>query len=349
MASRRGRFSSPRATLLLDVIAKEKRIRARGVYGFFRRPRDRRRRRAVRRRGREAARFHFLRQQAAKDGHPGTAAGGDFVAPVCAGLTDYIGGFAVTTGHGLNRCRSRPARRLQRDSRRGAGHWLAEAFAEYMHELVRRQWGYGRDEGRDKEQLIREEYRGTARRPVTPPVPITPRRARCWSCSTWNATPACTLTNSFAMWPGSSVSGLYCVALLHRRKLGRDQLLDYHARKGMTLSEASAGWDPTSATNRPPPATTAPPNDCLPLPLAGEGRGEASRSRRRPVYFLPASCCCLCGLLVENAATTRAARSIAISLAHQASMLSTKHFWRLARQPGRLHVRVLEARLGHRK
>ena len=134
---------------------------------------------------------------------------------------------------------------------------LAEAFAEYLHEQVRRQWGYGRDEGLTKEQLIREEYRGIRPAAGYPACPDHTEKATLWQLLDVERNTGITLTESFAMWPGSSVSGLYFGHPASRYfsvgKLGRDQLVDYHARKGMTLAEAerwlgpNLGYEPTTA------------------------------------------------------------------------------------------------------
>jgi 5-methyltetrahydrofolate--homocysteine methyltransferase len=247
---------------LLDVMVRERLIRARGVYGFWRANavgddvdlygED----------GKPTARFHFLRQQAAKDGEPSRSLA-DFVAPRETGLTDHIGGFAVTTGFGLKELCDR-FRAKQDDYNaimaEALADRLAEAFAEYLHEQVRRQWGYGRDEGLSKEQLIREEYRGIRPAAGYPACPDHTEKATLWRLLDVERSTGIALTESFAMWPGSSVSGLYFGHPASRYfsvgKLGRDQLVDYHARKGMTLAEAerwlgpNLGYDPAADKDR---------------------------------------------------------------------------------------------------
>jgi 5-methyltetrahydrofolate--homocysteine methyltransferase len=244
---------------LLDVMVREKLIRARGVYGFFRANAagddvdlygdD----------GEKIERFHFLRQQAAKDGEPSRCLA-DFVAPRETGLVDHIGGFAVSTGFGLKElCESFRAKQDDYNAimAEALADRLAEAFAEYLHEEVRRQWGYGRDEGLTKEQLIREEYRGIRPAAGYPACPDHTEKATLWRLLDVERSTGIKLTESFAMWPGSSVSGLYFGHPASRYfsvgKLGRDQLVDYHARKGMTLAEAerwlgpNLGYEPGAA------------------------------------------------------------------------------------------------------
>jgi 5-methyltetrahydrofolate--homocysteine methyltransferase len=244
---------------LLDVMVRERLIRARGVYGFFRANAAGDDVDLYGDGGEKLARFHFLRQQAVKDGDPSRCLA-DFVAPRESGLVDHIGGFAVTTGFGLKELCER-FRAKQDDYNaimaEALADRLAEAFAEYLHEQVRRQWGYGRDEGLSKEQLIREEYRGIRPAAGYPACPDHTEKATLWKLLDVERSAGIALTESFAMWPGSSVSGLYFGHPASRYfsvgKLGRDQLVDYHARKGMTLAEAerwlgpNLGYDPATA------------------------------------------------------------------------------------------------------
>jgi 5-methyltetrahydrofolate--homocysteine methyltransferase len=244
---------------LLDTMVREKLIRARGVYGFFRANATGDDVELYGDGSERLARFHFLRQQAVKDGDPARCLA-DFVAPRETGLRDHIGGFAVTTGIGLKELCDR-FRAKQDDYNaimaEALADRLAEAFAEYLHEQVRRQWGYGRDEKLTKEQLIREEYRGIRPAAGYPACPDHTEKATLWRLLDVERNTGIALTESFAMWPGSSVSGLYFGHPESRYfsvgKLGRDQLLDYHVRKGMTLAEAerwlgpNLGYEPTAA------------------------------------------------------------------------------------------------------
>jgi 5-methyltetrahydrofolate--homocysteine methyltransferase len=134
---------------------------------------------------------------------------------------------------------------------------LAEAFAEWLHEQVRREWGYGKGEGLSKEQLIKEEYRGIRPAAGYPACPDHTEKGTLWRLLDAEKNAGISLTESFAMWPGSSVSGLYFGHPESRYfsvgKLGRDQLEDYHVRKGMTLAEAerwlspNLGYEPGAA------------------------------------------------------------------------------------------------------
>ncbi len=245
---------------LLDRIVNERLIRARGVYGFFRAN-------AI---GddvelcdvdgaRRLTRFHFLRQQAAKEGSEPSRCLADFIAPKETGLPDHIGGFAVTTGIGLTELCDR-FRAAHDDYNaimaEALADRLAEAFAEYLHKRVREEWGYGRGEDLTSEQLIREEYRGIRPAAGYPACPDHTEKATLWHLLDVERSTGMRLTESFAMWPGSSVSGLYFAHPAARYfpvgKIGRDQIVDYHTRKGMTVEEIerwlgpNLGYDPAA-------------------------------------------------------------------------------------------------------
>jgi 5-methyltetrahydrofolate--homocysteine methyltransferase len=245
---------------LLDVMVNERLIRARGVYGLFPAKAIGDDVEVYDDAGRPLDRFHFLRQQVAKDGEPSRCLA-DFIAPAEAGLADHIGGFAVTTGLGLKELCDRF--RAKNDDynaimAEALADRLAEAFAEYLHERVRREWGYGRSEGLSKEQLIREEYRGIRPAAGYPACPDHTEKGTLWRVLDVEKNTGITLTESFAMWPGSSVSGLYFAHPESRYftlgKIGRDQIVDYQARKGMTLAETerwlspNLGYEPAAAT-----------------------------------------------------------------------------------------------------
>ncbi len=133
-------------------------------------------------------RLHHIRQQTTKNREGVCYSLADFIAPKESGKPDWIGGFAVTAGHGVEALTERykaagddyNAIMVQALADR-----LAEAFAEYMHERVRKQyWGYAPDEALDNEALIAEKYRGIRPAPGYPACPIIPRRPRCSACST---------------------------------------------------------------------------------------------------------------------------------------------------------------------
>jgi 5-methyltetrahydrofolate--homocysteine methyltransferase len=244
---------------LLDVIVQEGLLRARGVYGFFRAQAVGDDVELYDESGAPITRFCFLRQQVAKEGEPSRCLA-DFVAPKETGLPDHIGGFAVTTGIGLKELCER-FRAKQDDYNaimaEALADRLAEAFAEHLHERVRREWEYGRSEHFSKEQLIREEYRGIRPAAGYPACPDHTEKGTLWRLLDVEKNAGITLTESFAMWPGSSVSGLYFGHPESRYftvgKLGRDQIADYQTRKGMPLVEIERwlgpylGYEPAAA------------------------------------------------------------------------------------------------------
>jgi len=234
------------ANALLDSIIEKKLITARGVYGFF--PAN-----AV---GDDVElytddtrktvldRFHFLRQQANKEGSEPCRSLVDFIAPKETGLPDYIGAFAVTSGIGAKELCDKF--RAENDDynaimAEAIGDRLAEAFAECLHKQARDEWGYGRQEGLSNEDLIHEKYRGIRPAPGYPACPDHTEKGTIWSLLDVEANTGMKITESFAMWPGSSVSGLYFAHPQSRYfslgKIDRDQVADYHERKGMSVAE----------------------------------------------------------------------------------------------------------------
>ena len=234
------------ANTLLDTIIEKKLITARGVYGFF--PAS-----AVgddvelytdETRGDVLTRLHFLRQQANKEGKEPCRSLADFVAPKETGLSDHIGAFAVTSGIGLKELCDRF--RAENDDynaimAEAIADRLAEAFAEYLHKRARDEWGYGRDEGLTPAELIQEKYRGIRPAPGYPACPDHTEKGTLWNLLDVQANTGMLITESFAMWPGSSVSGLYFAHPQSRYfvlgKIDRDQIADYADRKGMSVAE----------------------------------------------------------------------------------------------------------------
>jgi 5-methyltetrahydrofolate--homocysteine methyltransferase len=190
-----------------------------------------------------AARFCFLRQQAAKAGEPHRSLA-DFVAPRETGLRDHLGAFAVTAGLGLPELTAR-FRAKQDDytaiMAEALADRLAEAFAEWLHQRVRAEWGYGKDERLTNAELLREAYRGIRPAAGYPACPDHTEKGTLWKLLDVEMSTGMRLTESFAMWPGSSVSGLYFAHPEARYftlgKIGRDQVADYHVRKGMSVAE----------------------------------------------------------------------------------------------------------------
>jgi len=231
---------------LLDTIIEKNLLTARAVYGFF--PAN-----AV---GddvelytddtRETVldRFHFLRQQANREGTEPCRSLGDFIAPKETGLKDYTGAFAVTTGIGLKDLTD--TFRAENDDynaimAEALADRLAEAFAECLHKRVRDEWGYGCDEGLSPAELIQEKYRGIRPAPGYPACPDHTEKGTIWKLLDVEANTGIFITESFAMWPGSSVSGIYFAHPESRYfslgKIDRDQVEDYHVRKGMSVEE----------------------------------------------------------------------------------------------------------------
>jgi 5-methyltetrahydrofolate--homocysteine methyltransferase len=187
--------------------------------------------------------FHTLRQQSEKPQGQFSYALADFVAPKESGRPDYIGAFAVTTGVGVDVL----CREFERDHddynsimAKALADRLAEAFAEWLHARVRQEWGYGKEEHLTTEDLIRERYRGIRPAPGYPACPDHTEKRLLFDLLSVEQHTGITLTESFAMWPAASVSGLYFAHPDARYfavgKIGKDQVLDYQARKGMPLS-----------------------------------------------------------------------------------------------------------------
>ncbi len=231
---------------LLDKMVANNWITANGVYGFF--PAS-----AVgddvelyTDTGREniLERFHFLRQQSDRDGGEPCRSLADFIAPRETGLADHIGAFAVTTGIGLKELCDRF--RAENDDynaimAEAVADRLAEAFAECLHKRVRNEWGYGRDEGLSNADLIQEKYRGIRPAPGYPACPDHTEKGTIWRLLDVEANTGMRITESFAMWPGSSVSGLYFAHPESRYfslgKIERDQVADYAQRKRMSVAK----------------------------------------------------------------------------------------------------------------
>ncbi|HWW48083.1 MAG TPA: methionine synthase [Xanthobacteraceae bacterium] len=194
----------------------------------------------------QIATLHSLRQQLEKrEGRANTALS-DFIAPRESGIADYIGGFAVTAGLGEDAVADRFKQANDDYSSilvKALADRLAEAFAERMHQRVRKEfWGYAADEALANDELILEKYHGIRPAPGYPAQPDHTEKATLFRLLDAERAAGIRLTESYAMWPGSSVSGLY---LSHPDsyyfgvgKIERDQVEDYAARKGMSVEEA---------------------------------------------------------------------------------------------------------------
>jgi 5-methyltetrahydrofolate--homocysteine methyltransferase len=189
--------------------------------------------------------FHSLRQQVKRQNERANFALADFIAPADAPCRDYVGAFAVTAGIGEEE-RARAFAKANDDYGKimlaALADRLAEAFAERLHERVRRDfWGYAKDENLSNEELIAEAYRGIRPAPGYPACPDHTEKETLFALLDVTANVGIRLTENFAMQPGASVCGLY---FSHPQgqyfgvgRIGRDQVVDYACRKGKTLEE----------------------------------------------------------------------------------------------------------------
>ncbi|MCK1338359.1 methionine synthase [Bradyrhizobium sp. 38] len=235
------------ARKMLDTIVKEKWFRARATVGFW--PANAQGDDIVlyadESRTKSIATLHTLRQQLEKREGRFNAALSDFIAPVGTGVPDYVGSFVVTAGIGEDVIADRF--KMANDDYssilcKALADRLAEAFAERMHARVRREfWAYAPDEALSTDELILEKYQGIRPAPGYPAQPDHTEKATLFELLDAENTAGVTLTESFAMWPGSSVSGLYFANpesyYFGVGKIERDQVEDYAVRKGMSVAE----------------------------------------------------------------------------------------------------------------
>jgi 5-methyltetrahydrofolate--homocysteine methyltransferase len=234
------------ATKLLDEIVRTGALEAKGVYGFFPANAD----------GddivlytddtrtRELGRVHTLRQQWERKGQEAFHALADFIAPVDSGRKDYIGGFACTTGHGCEDLCRRYDREHDDYSSilvKALADRLAEAFAEWLHRKARIDWGYGLQETLSNDELIEERYRGIRPAPGYPACPDHTEKRSLFKLLDAERAAGMALTESCAMLPAASVSGLYFAHPESRYfavdRITREQVESYAARKGMEIAE----------------------------------------------------------------------------------------------------------------
>ena len=186
--------------------------------------------------------FHTLRQQQAKSDGDCNYALADFIAPRETGLRDYLGVFAVTAGIHIEAL----VEKFEKDHddysalmTKALADRLAEGLAELMHQRARVEWGYGRDENLSHEDLIRERYRGIRPAPGYPASPDHTEKGLLFDLLQAEKNAGIHLTESFAMYPAASVSGFYFshpeAKYFAVGKIDRDQVEDYHRRKGMDL------------------------------------------------------------------------------------------------------------------
>jgi 5-methyltetrahydrofolate--homocysteine methyltransferase len=247
------------ANALFDKVIAEKQLTASGVYGFF--PANSDGEDIVvytdESRKTERCRFHCLRQQWERKGQKDFRSLVDYIAPIQSGRKDYLGAFAVTAGLGCDKL----AAEFNADHDdynsimiKAIADRLAEAFAECLHQRVRREWGYGKAESLSNEDLIKELYRGIRPAPGYPSQPDHTEKPTLFNLLDATAATGIELTESNAMFPAASVSGLYFAHPEARYfavdRLTRDQVEDYAKRKGKSLAEIerwlspNLGYDP---------------------------------------------------------------------------------------------------------
>jgi 5-methyltetrahydrofolate--homocysteine methyltransferase len=214
--------------------------------------------------------FHFLRQQMDKPADQFNHCLADYLAPkvpqpsaLNSQLPDYLGAFAVSAGFGVEAlCRKFEADHDDYNSimTKALADRLAEAFAEYLHQRARNDWGYGHAENLTIEEIIREKYRGIRPAAGYPACPDHTEKWTLWKLLDVEKNTGIKLTESCAMWPGASVSGLYFAHPESKYfavgKIGRDQVLDYHRRKQMDLP-AVERWLGTYLNYEPNPPAPA--------------------------------------------------------------------------------------------
>jgi len=236
-----------KANVLLKEIIEKKLLRANAVYGFF----------PVNADGddiifyndesrtQETMRLNMLRQQWQREGQTTFRSLADYIAPRATGIADYLGGFAVTAGLGCQEL----VLHYKKDHDdynaimvEALADRLAEAFAECLHERVRKEWGYGQSEQLSKDDMIAEKYRGIRPAAGYPSCPDHTEKSKLWQLLDVEKNAGIQLTESFAMWPGASVSGMYFAnpeaSYFAVDMVTRDQVENYARRKGMTLQEA---------------------------------------------------------------------------------------------------------------
>ncbi|WP_407276611.1 methionine synthase [Halothiobacillus sp. DCM-1] len=190
--------------------------------------------------------LHHIRQQMPRSGGKPNQCLSDFIAPTGSKIKDWLGGFAVTTGHGIEPHIAR-FEQAHDDYHaillKSLADRLAEAFAERLHQRVRTEfWGYAPNESLDNEALIAEQYQGIRPAPGYPACPDHTEKGTLWTLLEPETRAGIALTESFAMYPGAAVSGWYFAhpdaRYFGTGKIGRDQVHDYAERKGWTLAEA---------------------------------------------------------------------------------------------------------------
>ncbi|WP_264566532.1 methionine synthase [Flavobacterium sp. N3904] len=238
------------AQAMLEVILKEKKLQAKGIYGIFHANQindddieltDEN--------GKPLQTFLTLRQQSQKTKGAPNIALADFIAPKESGKVDYMGAFCVTTGFGVDEWAAEFEKDLDDYNSimvKALADRFAEAFAEYLHEKIRKEiWGYEADEVLSKQALIEEDYKGIRPAPGYPACPDHLEKPTIWKLLNVEAAIGVTLTESMAMWPASSVSGYYFgnpeSKYFGLGKIKEDQVIDYAKRRSVS-NEVAMKW-----------------------------------------------------------------------------------------------------------
>lgn len=241
---------------MLRQIIQENWLEAKGVYGIF--PANQINDDDIELReenGKLLQTFLTLRQQSAKTKGAPNIALSDFIAPKDSGITDYMGAFCVTTGFGVDEKAAEFEKNLDDYNSimvKALGDRFAEAFAEYLHEKIRKEiWGYALDETLSNEALIKEEYKGIRPAPGYPACPDHLEKRTIWKLLNVEQNIGVTLTESMAMWPASSVSGYYFghpeSKYFGLGKIKKDQVEDYAKRRNVSYEYAEKWLNPNIA------------------------------------------------------------------------------------------------------
>lgn len=240
------------AKQFLNVILTENKFTAKGVFGIFEANQINHDDIEVRDDGKVLDSFLTLRQQSQKTKGAPNLALADFIAPESSGKKDYIGAFCVTTGFGVDEWAAEFEKNLDDYNAimvKALADRLAEAFAEYLHEKVRKEcWGYASGENLSNEELIEEEYKGIRPAPGYPACPDHLEKPTIWKLLDVENNIGVKLTESMAMWPASSVSGYYFAhpesKYFGLGKIKPDQVEDYAKRRGISVQDATKWLGP---------------------------------------------------------------------------------------------------------
>ncbi|MDA1013144.1 MAG: methionine synthase [Planctomycetota bacterium] len=241
------------ANKLLDDISAAKSLSAKGVYGFW--PANSDGDDVIvftdESRNDELMRFPMLRQQWQRQGQAEFRSLADYVAPIDSGRADYVGAFAVTTGIGCDELAARfEARHDDYNSimAKALADRYAEAFAEMLHQRARNEWVFGADESLSKDDLIAEKYRGIRPAYGYPACPDHTEKSKLFKLLDAERQTGISLTESYAMWPAASVSGLYFghpnARYFAIDLITKEQVEDYAKRKGMLVCDVERWLGP---------------------------------------------------------------------------------------------------------